>query len=262
MAYQFIQYKKQDHITYITIDRPKQLNALHPPANFEMRKAFNHFKNDTDAWVAILTGTGNKSFSSGNDLGYHAIHGVPGEPYPEADVHPFGGITSDFTCWKPIIAAINGYALGGGLELALTCDIIVAADHAKLGLPEPRVGLVASAGATNRLPKQIPYKIAMGMLLTGKQIRAQEAYQWGLVNEVVSYEDLIPNAEWWAEEILKCAPLAVRATKQMATISQDLPLDESVKLRHSEYEKAMDSQDFLRGPKAFIEKRSIKWEGI
>ena len=213
MGYEFIVYEKRGRIAYLTINRPDRLNALHPPANSEIRDAMTDFRDDPDAWVAIITGAGERAFSAGNDLKYTAERGRYRRPVGSA---PFGGITSDFECWKPIIAAVNGFALGGGLELALACDIIVAAEHAEVGLPEVRVGLVAGAGGVHRLPRHVPLKVAMGMMLTGRRIPAQEAYRIGLVNEVVPQSKLMETAEGWASDILKGAPLSVRASKQMA----------------------------------------------
>ena len=261
MTYQFIRYEKRGRIAYVTINRPDRLNALHPPASAEMRDAFTDFRDDADALVAVLTGGGDRAFCVGNDLKYHAEHRRAEEPYPDAEATPFAGITSNFTCWKPIIAAVNGYALGGGLELALACDIIVAADHATLGLPEPRVGLVAGAGGVHRLPRHLPQKVAMGMLLTGNPITAQEAYRWGLVNEVASRKELMSVTELWVSEMLKGAPLSVRASKQMATEGLDSPLDEAMSRSYSEYEKAMASKDYVEGPRAFMEKRKPVWRG-
>ncbi|MCY3638114.1 MAG: enoyl-CoA hydratase-related protein, partial [Chloroflexi bacterium] len=172
MSYEFITYEKKDRIAYVTINRPERLNALHPPANAELYHAFSAFRDDPDAWIAILTGTGERAFSAGNDLRYTAERGRRDR---SGEIARFGGITSNFECWKPIIAAVNGYALGGGLELAMACDIIIAADHAEVGLPEPRVGLIAGAGGVHRLPRHVPYKIAMGMLLTARRIPVQEA---------------------------------------------------------------------------------------
>ena len=221
MAYEFINYEKKGRIAYITINRPERLNALHPPANLEMKEAFTAFENDPDAWVAIVTGTGDRAFCAGNDLRYTAENW--GEREKEAATGAriraaFGGSTTDmdFKCWKPIIAAVNGYALGGGLELAMACDIIVIADHAEVGLPEPRVGLIAGAGGVHRLPRHVPLKRAMGMMLTARRISAQEAYDLGLVNEIVPLSEVVPTAEKWANEILEAAPLSVRASKQMA----------------------------------------------
>ena len=185
MARQYVRYEIRNRVAYVTINRPEVYNALHPPASREMRDAFTEFREDPDTLVAIVTGAGGRAFCTGNDLKYHAENIRPGEVYPEADTMPIGGITSDFTCWKPIIAAVNGYAVGGGLELALACDVIVAAESAMLALPEPRVGVVSTAGGVHRLSRQAPTKIAMGWLLTGKQFTAAEGHRWGLVNEVV-----------------------------------------------------------------------------
>ena len=259
MSYEFILYEKKGRIAYVTINRPDRLNALHPPANAELREAFSDFRDDADVWVAIITGAGERAFSAGNDLKYTAEHGRGGDRAGARA--PFGGITSDFTCWKPIIAAVNGYALGGGLELALACDIIIAADHAELGLPEPRVGLVAGAGGVHRLPRHIPLKLAMGMLLTGRRITAQEAYRVGLVNEVVPLAELMPTTQRWANEILEVAPLSARASKQMAMSGLGWPLDIAMSRSYSEYQKAMASDDFIEGPKAFAEKRKPNWTG-
>ena len=262
MPYEFIHYEKEGRVARVTIDRQERLNALHPPASAEMRDAFLDFRDDPDVWAAIVTGAGDRAFSTGNDLKYTAEHGRPNERYPGSATTPFGGITSDFTCWKPIIAAVNGYAVGGGLEIALACDIIVAAEHAQFGLPEARVGVVAVAGGAHRLPRQLPPKIAMGMLLTGKPISAQEAHRWGLVNEVTSANELMSTAERWAGEIIEGAPLSVRAGKQMAIEGFDMPLEEAMSRSYSEYEKALASHDYVEGPRAFAEKRPPRWEGV
>lgn len=262
MAYQYLEYRTQEHIAYVTINRPERLNALHPPANSELLEVFTEFNNDPDLWIAILTGNGERSFSAGNDLRYTAEHDQnrdrPGASVGRA---PFGGITSHFECWKPIIAAVNGYALGGGFELAMACDIIIAADHAEVGLPEPRVGLYAGAGGVHRLPRHIPIKIAFGMMLTGKRIGAKEAQHLGLVNEVVPLADLMATAERWASEILECAPLSVRASKQMALQGLDWPLDVAFSRTYSEQQKQIGSNDRIEGPRAFSEKRTPNWTG-
>ncbi len=204
MTFEFIRYEKREHVVTITIDRPEVLNALHPDANEELARAWDAFAADDELRVAILTGAGDRAFSAGNDLKWTARHGMPRLPKGG-----FGGITARFDLWKPVIAAVNGLALGGGLEIALACDIIVAAEHATFGLPEPRVGLMAAAGGVHRLPRHIPLKIAMGMILTGKPITAAEALRVGLVNEVVPAADLLGAAERWAAAIVECAPLSV-----------------------------------------------------
>ena len=261
MARRYIRYEVRDRVAYVTIDRPEVYNALHPPASREMRDAFTEFRDDPDALVAVVTGAGDRAFCAGNDLKYHARNIRPGEVYPEADTVPFGGITSGFTCWKPIIAAVNGYAVGGGFELALACDVIVAAESAKLGLPEPRVGVVSTAGGVHRMSRQAPTKIAMGLLLTGKQFTAAEGHRWGLVNEVVPDGEAMAAAERWAAEMLECAPLSLRATKQMAAEGASMPLDEAIAARFPELERAATSEDYEEGPRAFAEKRRPDWKG-
>ena len=259
MPYEFIKYVKRGRIAYITIDRPDRLNALHPPANTELREAFTDFREDSDVWVAIITGAGQRAFSAGRDLRHTAEHGMQSDG--SSGRAPFGGITSGFTNWKPLIAAVNGFALGGGLELALACDIIIAADSAELGLPEPRVGLIAGAGGVHRLPRHIPLKLAMGMLLTARRISAQEAHRVGLVNEVVPLSDLMTAAERWANEILEVAPLSARASKQMAMSGLGQPFEMAIGQTYSEHERAKVSDDWVEGPRAFAEKRKPHWTG-
>src|SRR5208283_366949 len=225
MDLKFVKYEKKGHLALVTFNRPEVMNAMHPPCHVEMDQVWNDFVADRDLWVAILTGAGDKAFSAGNDLKYTAAH--HGEPMPKWQ-GGFAGITDRYDIVKPIIAAVNGFALGGGLEIALACDIIIAADHARLGLPEPRVGLMAGAGGVHRLPRHIPLKIATGMMLTGRHITAAEAHRWGLVNEVVPLKDLLATAERWAAEIMECSPLSVQATKEAAYLGLHLPLEEAV----------------------------------
>ncbi|MBT6274655.1 MAG: enoyl-CoA hydratase, partial [Chromatiales bacterium] len=206
MAYEFITVEAADHITTVTINRPERMNALHPYAGMEMEAAFDAFEADADQWVAIVTGTGERAFSAGNDLKFQAEHG--GEMVRNLrrnSTMGFGGLHKRTRCVKPIIAAVNGFALGGGFEMALSCDIIIAADHASFGLPEPRVGLLAGAGGVHRLPRQIPYHIAMGVILAGKRLSAEDGLKYGLVNEVVPLAKLMDTANEWAQEILKGA---------------------------------------------------------
>ena len=261
MARKYIRYEVRDRVAFVTIDRPHVLNALHPPASREMRGAFTEFRDDPDALVAIVTGAGDRAFCAGNDLKHHAQNIRRGEVYPEADSVPFGGITSGFVCWKPIIAAVEGYAVGGGLELAMACDVIVAAESAMLGLPEPRVGVVSTAGGAHRMSRQAPAKVAMGLLLTGRHFTAAEGHRWGLVNEVVPDGEALAAAERWAAEMIECAPLSLRATKQMAVEGATMPLDEAIATRFPELERAATSDDYVEGPRAFAEKRRPDWKG-
>ncbi len=168
MDLQFIKYEKRGRLAYITINRPEVMNALNPQCHWELHQIWDDFAADNNLWIAILSGTGERAFSAGHDLKYSAEHPDPIELPPGG----FGGFTARFDINKPIIAAVNGLALGGGFELALASDIVVAAEHARFGLPEPRVGLIAGAGGVHRLPRQIPLKIAMSLMLTGRQISA------------------------------------------------------------------------------------------
>jgi enoyl-CoA hydratase/carnithine racemase len=254
----FIKYEKKDHLAYITFNRPEVMNAMHPPCHLEMDSVWDDFVADKNAWVAIVTGTGDKAFSAGNDLKYTATH--RGEPMPRSK-GGFAGITARFDIVKPIIAAVNGFALGGGCEIALACDIIIAADHARFGLPEPRVGLMAGAGGVHRLPRHVPLKIAMGMMLTGKQIFAAEAHRWGLVNEVVPFKDLIKAAERWAAEIMECSPLSIQASKEAAYQGLHLSIQDALKQNYPASKKLFSSQDLIEGPRAFAEKRKPNWKG-
>ena len=256
MELEFIRYEKRNHVAYVTINRPEVMNALHPPANDELARVWDDFAADADSWVAILTGTGEKAFSAGNDLKYTALHGVPRMPKGG-----FGGIVARQDLVKPLIAAVNGFALGGGLEIALACDIIVAAEHARLGLPEPRVGLMAAAGGVHRLPRHIPLKIAMGLMLTGRHLTAPEAARLGLVNEVVPGSDLMAAAERWASSIAECSPLAVQATKQCAMEGLGKPLAEAMSTPYPAMAKLFSSEDAVEGPRAFAEKRKPVWRG-
>lgn len=256
MAYEFIRVEKRDHIAVVTMQRPEVRNAIHPPMAEEMQAAFDDFAADPDSWVAILTGAGEQAFSAGNDLKWTATHGAPTVPKGG-----FGGLTSRDDLWKPIIAAVNGSALGGGLEMALACDILLASEHAMLGLPEPRVGLMAAAGGAHRLPRHVPLKIAMGMMLTGRPITAAQGRELGLVNEVVPAADLMACATRWAGWIVECSPLSVQATKQAALQGLGRPLGEAIAARYPAVSALFRSADAKEGPLAFAQKRKPQWAG-
>ncbi|HEX9841939.1 MAG TPA: enoyl-CoA hydratase-related protein [bacterium] len=257
MTYRFIQVESAQHITTVTINRPEVMNALHPPASEELGKAFDAFAADDEQWVAIVTGAGQAAFSAGNDLKVAAS----GEKFDVKLSGGFGGITNRHDLWKPVIAAVNGVALGGGCEIALACDIVIAADNATFGLPEPRVGFVAAAGGMHRLVRLIPQKVAMGMLLRGKPIDAPEAYRLGLVNEVVPQAALLDTARTWAREIMECAPISVRLSKQAALLNAHLPLEQAMNTPVPLTQVWRDSHDLKEGPLAFAEKRKPKWLG-
>src|SRR6266567_8832860 len=264
MSYQYAIYEKKGHIAYVTINRPEVMNALHAAANSELSEIFTDFNEDENVWIAIFTGAGPRAFSAGNDLKATAAATARGESMAAQTRSDrptyFGGVVG-LQCYKPIIAAVNGVAVGGGFEIALACDLIIAAEHTRFGLPEPRVGLIAGAGGVHRLPQQIPLKLAMGMMLTGRQIPAQEAYRLGLVNEVVPGTDLMAATERWANEILECSPLSVRLTKEAALAGLNSSVEEAMHMDRPRLQRLFASQDFVEGPKAFAEKRKPNWTG-
>jgi len=259
MSETFVKYEKRGRVAWITLNRPEVMNALHPPCHDQLEQIWNDFAADPELWVAVLTGAGERAFSAGNDLKWTAQHGGKLPPMPPGG---FAGITSRFDMTKPVIAAVNGIALGGGFEIVLACDLVVAAEHARFGLPEPKVGLMAAAGGAQRLPRQIPLKVAMGMMLTGEPITAARALELGLVNEVVPLAELHAAAGRWADQIAACSPLSVRATKQAALDSLDKPLPAAIAVTN--YPAIIDlfrSEDALEGPRAFAEKRKPVWKG-
>ena len=261
---EFCRVEREGHLLVVTLDRPQVRNALHRAASDELDHVWTRYEADPELRVAILTGAGDKSFSAGYDMREPAAPGdQQGGAAFLAHRHPrgLGGLTLRYDLTKPIIAAVNGFALGGGLELALACDIIVAAEHAEFGLPEPRVGRMALEGGMHRLARSIPLKTAMGMLLTGRRVSAHEAYRIGLVSEVVPLADLLPAARRWADEILACAPLSVQGTKEAVMQGLDLPLPAAVGLVPAAMAKALVSADQAEGVNAFRERRAPRWTG-
>ena len=249
---------REGRLTIVTIERPEVMNSLHAPGNAELSEIFDDFVADKDQWVAIVTGAGDRAFSAGNDLKYTATGG-------DTSMMPatgFAGLTSRFDNPKPVIAAVNGIAMGGGFEIALACDLIIAAENAVFALPEPRVGLAALAGGMHRLPREIGMKQAMGMMLTGRRVSAEEGRQLGFVNEVVPVGQALEAAKRWAGEILECAPLSVRGSKQAAMEGMNAPsLEAAINGKYDQIQKMFKSADVREGPLAFAEKRSPNWKG-
>jgi crotonobetainyl-CoA hydratase len=255
-SYQYIHTERRGPIFIVTINRPEILNAQHPPAHPEKAEAWDRFAADPERWVGIVTGAGERAFCAGNDLKYQASGGDMTMP-PSS----FAGLTSRFDCFKPILAAVNGLALGGGFEIVLACDIAIAGENARMGLPEPRVGLAALAGGMQRLPRQVGIKNAMSMLLTGRQIDAAEAMRLGVVQEIAPPAKLMERTLAWAEQICECAPLSVRASKEVALGTLDRPLEEALKMRFEGVRRMVESEDFIEGPTAFAQERKPVWKG-
>lgn len=252
---EFCKVEREGRLTIVTINRPEVMNAVTPHANQELCDVFDEFEADKDQWVAIITGAGERAFCAGNDLKFQAGGGEMFRPKMG-----FGGLTNRFDMVKPVIAAVNGVAMGGGFEIALACDLIIASDNARFALPEPKVGLAAMAGGMHRLPRQIGLKRAMGMMLTARHVPAAEGMALGFVNEVVPQADLMDAARRWAELILECSPMSIKATKK--TVIEGLKhadLSEALANQGPGLESLYASKDAVEGPLAFSEKRKPNW---
>lgn len=256
METQFCTVERDGHIVTITLNRPEKRNALSQDANHELGAVFDMFDRDPQARIAILTGAGDKAFSAGADLTGGMDRSRP--PVPESG---FAGIVWRHARRKPVIAAVNGFAMGGGFEAALACDIIVAADHASFGLTEPRVGLAALGGGIQRVVEELGPKRAHALLLTARKITAAQAAEMGFVAEVVPAADLLPAARRWAEEILECSPASIAATKAVVQSVDGHGLEHS--MRHMfelpEVRSLLTGPDAREGGKAFVEKRKPVW---
>ncbi len=257
--YQFAEVERDGRLTQVVLKRPDVLNALHPPACHELAEIFDDFAADPDQWVAILSGSGDRAFCAGNDLKYR----VTGAPMPRPPTG-FGGLTRRFDLRKPVIASVGGIAFGGGFELALACDLIIASERAAFSLPEVKVGLAALGGGLHRLPREIGLKQAMGLILTGRRVTAAEGMRLGFVNDVVPHDDLAAATRRLAEEILEASPVAVRVSK--AVVEQGLAEPNvAAAMANQDVDPAVAemkrSADAAEGPRAFAEKRAPRWQG-
>lgn len=253
-----IEYSKEGRIAVIKINRPEALGAISVKGLQKLHDVLLDLRDDDELWVGIITGTGDKAFSAGVDVKDYLP--LVRETKYKKWARP-SGILRGLNIWKPLIAACNGLTLGGGLELSLACDIVVASENAVFGLPEVRVGLCPGGGGTQRLPRTIPRRLAAEMLFTGKTIGAQEAYRIGLVNKVVPLEQLMTEARIMAESICEGAPLAVRYIKELIVRGMGLPLEDALLLEADICALVATTEDFTEGIAAFNEKRKPKYKG-
>ena len=259
MASEFILTAAQDGVLTITLNRPEKLNALLPEMHLALDEAFDRFAADDSLQVCVIKGAGERAFCAGSDLTAFKTDGS--SPYPKTG---YAGIAQRYDLAKPVIAAVNGICLGGGFELALSCDMIVAGETAVFGLPEPKVGLIAIGGGIHRLVRQTGLKQAMGPLLTGRNISAAEGLAMGFVSEVTVPERLDAAVADICRQIIANAPLAVQLTKELAMWGLDQPtLADALagQVEQPAFHRWMASEDAREGPKAFAEKRKPEWKG-
>ena len=259
MSYENIVFEKKSSIAYVTINRPKVLNALNMATMEDLRSAFIAIKDDKEIRVVILTGSGEKAFVAGADIAELSKHdAVSAKEYTHRGQSVLDLIEN---LGKPVIACINGFALGGGCEIALACTFRLASENAKLGQPEVKLGLIPGYGGTQRLPRLVGKGIAMQLLLAGEMINAQEALRIGLVNEVVAAADLIPRAEALAQKIVANAPLAVQYAMEAVNKGMEMSLSEGLYIEATLFGLCCATEDKNEGTKAFLEKRPAQFKG-
>lgn len=255
-----VSFTVKDHVARVTIDRPDRMNAVDLATEAELVHIWETIEKDRDVRVVVLTGAGDRAFCTGADMkGGSGLSGL--EYWAAPRPGGFGGIALRDTLDVPVIARVNGHALGGGMEMVLGCDIVVASDKASFGLPEPRVGRLALDGGIALLTRRIPHVHAMGLLLSGRRIPASEAHALGLVNEVVGHEALDEAVDRWVADILACAPLSVRAIKAMVRAGEGMSASQAQMLRLPQLVEALQSKDQNEGVAAFQEKRPPNWKG-
>ena len=260
MTYEFLQVKENAHVTHITLNRPDVMNAINPQMHDELQRAFDDFAAAEDQFVAVVRGAGDRAFCAGSDLKAIAFADKR-QPYP---ANGYAGLIERFDLNKPVIAAVDGFALGGGFEIALACDLIIATERSSFGLPEPLVGAVALGGGVHRLARQIGLKQAMGMVLTADRVSADEGLRLGFVNQVVPVDEFEATLDDWCERILRCAPLSIAASKEAIMQGLDEPSLSTAMQAQEQYPafyKWRRSEDAVEGPRAFAEKRQPQWQG-
>ena len=256
-----IRYELDGHVARVTIDRPNVLNAVDRAAHLELQRVWADIEASSEVRVVVLTGAGDRSFCVGADVSAAGVDKTGMEYWADLDPDGFGGLSLRESLDVPVIARVNGYALGGGMEMVLGCDIVVAADTARFGLTEPRIGRLPLDGGMVKLARQIPYHQAMGLLLTGRKAPAEEMQRLGLVNEVVPVADLDDAVQRWVDDVLACAPLSLKAIKQTVQRTAHLTAREANTVRLPALVAALQSKDQDEGVRAFQEKRAPKWSG-
>ena len=259
-AYEFIDVHDADHVTRITFNRPEVMNAINPAMHTELQAAFDRFAAADDQFVCVVQGAGERSFCAGSDLKAIASAGRH-QPYPKDG---YAGLIERFDLNKPLIAAVDGFALGGGFEIALACDLIIATDRSSFGLPEPLVGAVALGGGIHRLARQIGLKQAMGLVLSAESVDAAEGHRLGFVNTVVTPAEFEETIKRWCDKLLRCAPLAIAASKEAIHRGLDEPSLAGAMTAQEGYPafyRWRRAEDTVEGPRAFAEKRAPVWQG-
>ena len=253
-----VDFEIKRHVAYITLNRPDAMNSLDPDSIAQLDDIWREVRTSPDIRVAVLTGAGPKAFCTGTDM-----KKAPPATECMAATYLRDGqpIIPQMKTWKPIIAAVNGYAVGGGLEIALACDLRIASSNAKFGLTEVKVASLAGLNGTQVLPRVMPQAVAMKMLLTGEMIGAEEALRHGLVSDVVAPEELLPLAAAYAGKIANAAPLSVQVAKQAAVLGLDMPLEHGISFAHLMWGVLRDTEDRKEGFKAFAEKREPQFRG-